>query len=448
MSLSHPASDSSSRRIDILAIGSRGDVQPFIALGLGLARAGHRVRIVTLGGFEEFVGSHGLEHVAIGDSPQQIAATEAGQRWIRQRTSVIGFVRGGVRLVRGLLEDGLARYWRVCGDTEVLVTTIGGLPLAIHVAEKLNLPLIRAQTMPTVPSRYDWSGKTSRSIRFRNSVEAMGWTVFRNLHWLALRGPMNRARRRVLGLPALSRREPIGELIRRRVPLIDGYSPAVVPRPPDWGGWIHVTGYWFLDHMAGWTPPEELVEFLDAGPAPVFVGFGSTPFPRPRAATRLVVEALTAAGQRGLVVAGGSGLEKGRLADGVFSIDSVPHGWLFPRMCAAVHHGGAGVTGAALRAGLASVVVPIFADQPFWARRVFELGVGPRPIPAKRLRAARLADAIRLAVGREMRQRAAALGERIRREDGVARAVEAVDHCLAGPTCASAPVGNRAPSRE
>jgi sterol 3beta-glucosyltransferase len=162
----------------------------------------------------------------------------------------------------------------------------------------------------------------------------------------------------------------------------------------------------------------------------VFVGFGSTPFPNPAAATALVVDALKRAGQRGIVLAGGSGLALGRLSDDVLSLSAAPHQWLFQRVSAAVHHGGAGVTGAVLRAGLPSVVVPIFGDQPFWGQRVFDLGAGPRPIPAKRLTADALGDAIRQTASADMRRRAAELGERIRAEDGVARAVDAIERHL------------------
>ena len=182
--------------------------------------------------------------------------------------------------------------------------------------------------------------------------------------------------------------------------------------------------------LRAWLPPPGLVDFLRSGLAPVFVGFGSTPFPNPEAATAMVVRALARAGRRGLVVAGTSGLATGRLSDDVLSVDAVPHDWLFPQVCAAVHHGGAGVTGAALRAGLPSVVVPIFADQPFWGKRVFALGAGPRPIPAKRLTEAALAAAIRATAEGEMRRRAAALGEQIRGEDGVARGVEVIGRHL------------------
>jgi UDP:flavonoid glycosyltransferase YjiC (YdhE family) len=188
-----------------------------------------------------------------------------------------------------------------------------------------------------------------------------------------------------------------------------------------------VTGYWFLDDLPGWIPPGDLVDFLQSGSRPVFVGFGSTPFPQPEVTTKLVVRALARAGRRGILVAGGSGLGTGRLSDDVFSVNSVPHSWLFPQVSAAVHHGGAGVTGAALRAGLPSVIVPVFADQPFWSERIFKLGAGPRPIPAKRLTEDALTEAVRATAGREMLSRADALGNQIRSEDGVARAVEIID---------------------
>jgi sterol 3beta-glucosyltransferase len=193
-----------------------------------------------------------------------------------------------------------------------------------------------------------------------------------------------------------------------------------------------VTGYWFLDDAPGWVPGE-LVDFLRSGPPPLLVGFGSTPFPEPERATDLVVRALTSARQRCVVVSGGSGLATGRLTDDILGIDFVPHDWVLPQVCAVVHHGGAGVTGAAIRAGLPSVVVPVFADQPFWAQRVFELGVGPPPIPARKLTADALASAVRLTTSPGMRRRAAALGARVRAENGVARAVEAIHHQLRLP---------------
>jgi sterol 3beta-glucosyltransferase len=413
-------------RIDILAFGSRGDVQPYVALGRGLKSAGHQVRVVALGGVEQLVRSHGLDYVAVAASRDEIATSAAGRSWIQQRDGVTGFLRGFIPLARSLVRDGMTNYSRVCQDTDALIASASGLLLAVHFAEKMRLPLFRAQLAPSVPTRYDWNGRTSRATSLLGAGKSAVGSMFRLLLWQGLRDVTNRCRSEILALPPLPLQEPFRALNRRRVPLLDGYSAVVVAKPPDWGSWVHVTGYWFLDEVAGWAPPPEMTEFMESGPPPVFVGFGSTPFPQPEAATDLVVKALKRAGQRGLVVAGSSGLGTGRLADDVLSVDAVPHSWLFPRVSAAVHHGGAGVTGAATRAGLPSVVVPIFADQPFWGDRVFQLGAGPRPIPAKRLSMESLANAIRCATtDTAMRSRAASLGAQIRAEDGVARAVEA-----------------------
>ncbi len=414
-------------RIDILAIGSRGDVQPYVALGLGLRSAGHAVRLVTLGGFEELVRGHGLGHLPIGASPGAITDDIAARDWIERRDSTLGFLRGFVRVVPPLIEAGIASYWRACGDTEAVIASPMGLLVGVHVAERLRVPLIRTQLAP----RPDWAGRGSLLTAIRSDAKALLGACFLFAIWSRLRPATNAARGKILALPPLPLREPFSSLDRKRIPVLDAYSPAVVPRPPEWGDWIHVTGYWFLGDPLEWEAPRELVDFLSSGSPPVFVGFGSTPFPRPEETAGLVVRALARSGDRGVLVAGGSGLPIGRLSDGVLSVVSVPHGWLFSRVRAAVHHGGAGVTGAALRAGLPSVVVPVFADQPFWGRRVFELGAGPRPIPAKGLTEEALANAIRLTSDEEMRRRAAALGERIREEDGVARAVEAIHHHLA-----------------
>jgi UDP:flavonoid glycosyltransferase YjiC (YdhE family) len=195
-----------------------------------------------------------------------------------------------------------------------------------------------------------------------------------------------------------------------------------------------MTGYWFLDDPPDWQPPARLVEFLDAGRPPVYVGFGSMAHRNPRQTTQLVQKALERSGQRGVLVTGWGGLADAglpRTAD-VFMLDSIPHAWLFPRMAAVVHHGGSGTTGAGLRAGVPSVLVPHAGDQSFWARRVADMGIGPRPIPRRHLTAERLAAAMTRAVMDEgMRARAAAVGQTIRAENGIGRAIEVIERGVA-----------------
>ncbi len=180
--------------------------------------------------------------------------------------------------------------------------------------------------------------------------------------------------------------------------MLSAYSPSIIPHPADWPDSVHITGYFFADTQADWQPSPELEAFLEAGDPPVYIGFGSMAGRDPEQFARLILEALAKSGQRGLLLTGWGGLHPESVPDNVFVVDSAPHSWLFPRMAAVVHHGGAGTTAEGLRAGVPSVIVPFILDQPFWGARIKALGLGPDPIPQKNLTADRLANAIKLAV--------------------------------------------------
>jgi sterol 3beta-glucosyltransferase len=208
----------------------------------------------------------------------------------------------------------------------------------------------------------------------------------------------------------------------------------VISPPPDWPETAHVTGYFWLDTADGWQPPLALQAFLDAGAPPVYVGFGSMTGQDPEKLGTLVLDALHQCGQRGVLATGWGGLHTGQLPPDVFVLDSAPHAWLFPRMAAVVHHGGAGTTAEGLRAGVPSVIVPFIVDQPFWGARVRALGAGPAPVPLKKVTPARLTQAIHSAVtDAGMRQRAQQLGAVLRAEDGLGCAVQHVRQHLGPP---------------
>jgi len=246
--------------------------------------------------------------------------------------------------------------------------------------------------------------------------------------WQTFRSADSQARRRILGIPPASFWGPFESFNSGGATLLYGFSRHVIPVPADWGQSMHVTGFWPLESPTGWEPPAGLREFLQAGPPPVYIGFGSMVNRRPEEATEMVLQALAESGQRGIISAGWGGLNTERLPKSVFPVGSIPHEWLFPRMAAIVHHGGAGTTAAGLRAGVPAVVTPFFGDQPFWGARIRSLGVGPSPIPRTRLNAVNLARAISAAVTEKgMAERAARLGDKIRSEDGIARAVEILE---------------------
>lgn len=414
-------------RITLVTVGSRGDVHPYIALGDGLHRAGHEVRLATHRTFAPLAERRGLAFTPVEGDPRALLETPAGQAWLRTGSNPLAFARAMRRLMRPLLTRATADCDDACRNADLVLFSVLGWLAAHHVTEKRDIPGVAAYLQPATPTRAFPSMLSPSHRSFGTLHNLATHLVGEQMFWHLFRPPMNAARREVLGLPKLPLRAPFGRARRAGLPTLYGYSPSVIPTPNDWPAHVHVTGYWFLERDPAWTPPDDLIRFLEAGPAPVYVGFGSMYDRGSARLTELVVEALHLAGQRAILLTGWGALTDRDLPDTVFPVESVPHDWLFPRVAAVVHHAGAGTTGQGLRAGVPTVAVPFFADQPFWAARVRRLGAGPRPIPVRRLSADRLARAVRSAVeDPEIRTRAAEIGRRIRSEDGPARAAAAI----------------------
>jgi UDP:flavonoid glycosyltransferase YjiC (YdhE family) len=314
------------------------------------------------------------------------------------------------------------------GAEAILFSASGLLAGGYHVAQELDVPFYGAFLQPVHPTRAfpdalfpEWPARLPLG---RGTYNVLAHHFAVQLAWQLFRRRINRKRADILHLPPLPLMGPFKKLYSEQHPVFYGYSPSLLPKPADWGDAVHVTGYWYLNVGCDWQPPAPLVDFLQSGPPPVYIGFGSMSNRDPERSTHLLVEALARARQRAVLLTGWGGLSSNNLPDYVFPVDSVPHDWLFPRMSAVVHHGGLGTTAEGLRAGVPSVIIPFFADQPFWAERVYRLGVSPRYIPREQLSVQNLAEAIRLATSDPgMRRRASALGERIRAENGVERAV-------------------------
>ncbi|RUT05680.1 glycosyl transferase family 1 [Dulcicalothrix desertica PCC 7102] len=411
------------KRILILTAGSRGDVQPYVALGIGLKQAGFEVMLATDPGFSSFVTSHALDFAALRAPFAQLIDTDAGKAALAGKKSF------SLKQIKPMLHQMMDDAWDVAQQYKPDAVIYHPKPLAgYHIAEKLNVPGFLAMPLPVYSPTRAFFNPVFGGANRGGFLNKLSYTIFLKATLLSYRGLINNWRQEKLGLSKF--RDEL-TLKGRAVPKLYAYSPHVVPVPPDWDETSIVTGYWFLDSNVDWKPPSDLVAFIEQGSAPIYIGFGSMASQDSRRTTRLVLEAVRQSGQRAILATGWGGLSYEEIANNVYILKSAPHDWLFPRCAAVVHHGGAGTTGAGLKAGKPTIICPFFGDQPFWGRRIFELRVGSHPIPQKQLTVEKLAQSIREVItDSEMRQRSEALGEKIRTENGVTQAVKLIKEKL------------------
>jgi UDP:flavonoid glycosyltransferase YjiC (YdhE family) len=414
---------------------------------------GHRVRIATHATFQKFVEENGLEFFSIGGDPAElmafmvknpglmpgIDALKSGEVTKRRKgieQIVLGCWRSCIEAGNGLgppVETDLpnepqGEQYSLPGNPEdrpfVADAIIANPPSFghIHIAEKMGIPLHMMFTMPWSPTRA--FPHPLANIQSSDTDDVMtnfvSYALVEMMTWQGLGDVINRFRTKVLDLEPLSLIWAPGLLTRLRIPTTYCWSPALIPKPNDWGREISIPGFYFLDLATSYTPEPELAAFLESGPPPVYIGFGSIVVDDPNKLTRMIFDAVTQAGVRALVSKGwgGIGADSVGIPDGVFMLGNCPHDWLFKKVSCVVHHGGAGTSAAGIKTGTPTVVVPFFGDQPFWGAMIAKAGAGPAPIPYKQLTAEKLADAIMSALRPETQARAKELGEKIRQEKG------------------------------
>jgi len=418
-------------KLTLIALGSRGDVQPIVALGRGLLDAGYAVRLVTMVGFESMVREQGLEFFPVAGDAQALTSELILEGVKGKGLSLLHMVRGFMRTFGAITQSyHMAFAAEALRDSDAILSQLPGGFYGYDLAEHLRVPYIALSVIPQeITGAYPLS-LLPMQFSLGSWYNRLTYYMGQQLAWHPFHKAIN-AFRDELGLPPASfwwgnmRR-----MKRERVPVIQGFSEHVIPTEPEWGDHVHTTGYWTLDESS-WEPSAALVKFLEAGEPPVFIGFGSMPVPDPTVTTRLILKALRRAGKRGILGAGWAKIGAVELPETVFALDYAPYAWLFPRVAAVIHHGGSGTTGFALRSGVPSMVIPFTADQPFWGRRTHELGVGPVPIPFVKLSVENLARAIvSMVENAGMQRKAVDLRDVMAAEKGIARAVEIIQHSV------------------
>ncbi|HEX2593665.1 MAG TPA: glycosyltransferase [Rhizomicrobium sp.] len=412
--------------VSILAAGTRGDVQPPAALALRLASRGHEVRLLAHSEFESLVaGSDVVFKTLPGDLRKELDS-DGSKTFFASGGNPLGFVRWFMDLAKRYTAETTPLARDYCAGSDVIVST--GLMdyFGTVLGQSLRIPCVHAWMQPVEPTG-DYPFPMFPPPRWPRWMNRASTRLAFNGMWLGTR-PLSKLMHQILELPRPPWRNPMGARQSPNDRHLMAYSEALVPRSPEWPSNLDVTGFWFLDRPTDWTPPDALARFIKAGPAPIYIGFGSMIMKDPAATVAAVLEAIDRTKFRAVISAGWGGLRPSNLPDTVFAIDAVPHDWLFPKMAAIVHHGGAGTTGAASRAGKPQVVVPFISDQFFWADQLRKRGVAPASVPHKKLTTDKLTSTLNIALSdNAMRQRASDLGERVRAEDGTARAAETIE---------------------
>ena len=407
-------------RIVFIAIGSRGDVQPFVATGVHLKKLGYSVCVATHVHNKNFVEQYGLEFAPVKIDFKEFLRTEGAQRFnnasgnpIRAITGLASITKAFIPYAEKMLDDCL----KACDGADAIVSV--SLVPGFHIAESKNIPCFLMGPFPVHCTGENPHPYLPFSLGLGKVLNRFSYFIVQNLFWIFFRGFTNRWRER-LNLPAIKFPGLYKYVYNKKFPFFYTYSLSVIKRGADYPSWAHCPGYLFLDEPEGWSPPKDLLDFLEDGPSPVYIGFGSMSDKEPEKLTEIVVKALEITGQRGILVSGWGGLRQSDFPDSIFCANSIPHSWLFPKMTAIVHHGGAGTTGAALRAGVPSLVIPFLADQFFWGNCVSKLKVGPPLITRKKLTPENLAEAINTMVNdQEMRFNAREFGLKIQTEKGL-----------------------------
>ncbi len=417
-------------RVLLATLGSRGDVEPFLALALALQAAGHEPTLCASRRFQAWIAGWGVAYEPMDDGFVELLESLEGRAGLERAASPLGMLRTVVKLaprVKSLQVQVQRDLWaaaQACRpQAMVFHAKLGGAP---DIAEKLAIPAALLLLVPALQPTAEFACPVFPRWLRQAGGPRMRLAGYRLVQGISRRlaGPATAWRREQGWGHRPGQLDLLHDAQGRQWPVLHAHSPSLLPRPHDWPTHALVTGFLRLPAQPGWKPADGFQAFLDAGPPPVYIGFGSMAGRDPHRRAQQVVEGLRLAGLRGVLGRGWGGLLPQQSSSDVFVLNDAPHDWVFPRMAAVVHHGGAGTTAAGLLAGKPSLICPFFGDQPFWGDLVHQKGLGPAPIPQSRFDALALASALRRMVDdRGMQEASWEMARRIATEDGGVSAV-------------------------
>lgn len=412
--------------ITILCAGSRGDFQPYIALAQQLKKLGKDVRITGSKSFEGFIRSYGIDVYPIEADiqslkvdPKLLKDAGSADNPLKMLLAFNKMKEYGIYMVND--------YYSACEGSELIIYH-PGCTIGYFAAQKFGIPSVLASPFPMHKTKEYLSVVMYGKTKSNEITKKISYSMIQGMLWMASKGSVKGFWKKHFGTAPDNFRCPFELHTDKKHPAIISCSNYVFKRPNDWNENIHQMGYWFVEEPCEYTPSDELAAFLNEGEKPIYIGFGSmTSLEKHEGLADLAAKAIIKTGKRGIICGMG---KPANLPENIIAIGSIPHSWLFDRVCAVCHHGGAGTTAAGFKSGVPSIIVPFSNDQFAWAHRAYDLGVGAKPIPKKDLSADKLADAIKFALTDKIVANAQALGKKIATENGAAECAKIIAKCL------------------
>lgn len=419
------------RPITLLTSGTRGDVQPYLALAKGLQGAGLAAVLAAPANFAPLAAQVNVPFRPLDGNPSELMLDSAGSQALMGGSSWLETLRASLRFMRNarpIYQRMLESAWAASQDSAAILV---GLPSlwGIHIAEALAVPCIGAMVQPLTTTSAWPSAVLPSNVSVGAAYNRLTHRIVAQAMWWPWRDVIDDWRQGK-GLPRRGWRGPSLDVM----PVVYGFSERIVPRPSDWPPQHHISGYW---RLAGLSAPQQvddkLAQFVACKDRPLlYFGFGSPGLPDFRRHRQDIIDTVRTVKARAVLsVPAGEAIDTVAWPAELLPVREVPHGWLFPQVDAVIHHGGAGTTAAVLHAGVPMLVLPRAVDQYFWAGRASLLGIAPAPIPQRQLNGHRLTEAVHtLLTHRSFSDKAKQIRDDLTRENGVVSAVEEIKLCL------------------
>jgi sterol 3beta-glucosyltransferase len=415
--------------ISIITLGSRGDIQPYIALGLGLKNNGFNVKIITNENFNDFVKSYNLVFHSLRGDVHALVNSEEGKNLLESGYS-LKFITKFTKLMSSYFENFFDDMIEGAKDSDFIIFS----PLcfvAQEVAEYLGIKSMGANLQPFNRTKEFPSFMLPEKFNFIPGYNMFTHIAFEQAIWQSVRYIVNKNIVQKLNRKKIGLWGKRNNLEKNNFPMIYGFSKHIINRPYDWKSNHHITGYWFLDTKENWIPEDSLLKFLDTDKKIIYAGFGSMVNRDPEETSNMIIKSIKGLNIKLIIMTGWGGLSINQEHEDIYVVNQIPHDWLFPKINGAIHHCGAGTTSATLKAGIPNISIPFFGDQHFWGNRVYKLGLGTEPINRKDLDSINLRNAIINATTNEnLINRSKIISKKINAENGVESAVKVIDNII------------------